>query len=338
MRVYELHSDQPNALVLTDRPDPTPQVGQVLVKMHAASLNYRDLLVAKSAYGKQQTKSIVPLSDGAGEVVAVGAEVSGVRVGDRVAGIFMQSFRSGKFTAAKASSALGGGEVDGVLAEYVVFDEQGLVKIPDHLSYEEAATLPCAAVTAWNALVVEGQLTAGETVLLLGTGGVSVFALQFAKLLGAKVIITSSSDEKLDRARQLGADACINYKQTPDWEEKVWALTEGQGVDLVVEVGGADTLSRSLRAVRYGGTVALIGVLTGLGGDVKTGLILHKHVRVQGIYVGSHDMFEAMNQAIALHHLHPVVDRVFDFADAQAAFAYLNSAQHFGKVVIRIAT
>ncbi|XGV97252.1 MAG: NAD(P)-dependent alcohol dehydrogenase [Leptolyngbya sp. BL-A-14] len=337
MQAYELRSDRPGleAVTLVERPEPQPQAGQVLVKMRAASLNYRDLLVAKGAYGSQGVQPIVPLSDGAGEVVAVGAGVSRVQVGDRVAGIFMQRFLAGELTAEKAKSALGGA-IDGVLAEYVVFDEEGLVKIPAHLSYEEAATLPCAAVTAWNALVAEGQLKAGETVLLQGTGGVSLFALQFAQMMGASVIITSSSDAKLERAKQLGAAIGINYKTTPNWEEAVWKQTNGKGVDHVVEVGGSNTLSQSLRAVRYGGKIALIGVLSGTAGDVKTSVILHKHVRVQGIYVGSRDHFEAMNRAIALHKMQPIIDRVFPFNAAIDAMQYLESGAHFGKVVITI--
>jgi NADPH:quinone reductase-like Zn-dependent oxidoreductase len=337
MQAYELRSDQPglDAVTLVERPEPQPQAGQVLVKMHAASLNYRDLLVAKGSYGSQGVQPIVPLSDGAGEVVAIGFGVTRVQVGDRVAGIFMQRFLAGELTPEKSKSALGGA-IDGVLAEYVVFDEEGLVKIPTHLSYAEAATLPCAAVTAWNALVAEGQLKAGDTVLLQGTGGVSLFALQFARMMGATVIITSSSDAKLERAKQLGAAVGINYKTTPNWEETVWTLTEARGVDHVVEVGGSNTLSQSLRAIRYGGKIALIGVLTGTAGDVKTSAILHKHVRVQGIYVGSREHFESMNRAIALYKMHPVIDRDFPFSEAKEAMRYLESGAHFGKVVINI--
>uniref|UniRef100_A0A832H4C2 NAD(P)-dependent alcohol dehydrogenase n=1 Tax=Oscillatoriales cyanobacterium SpSt-402 TaxID=2282168 RepID=A0A832H4C2_9CYAN len=336
MKAYELRN-QPGlaAWDLVERPTPEPQAGQVLVKMHAASLNYRDLLVAKGAYGAKEFKPITPLSDGAGAVVAVGDGVTRVKVGDRVAGIFMQDFIDGRLTREKSNSALGGA-ISGVLAEYVVFDENGLVNIPAHLTYEEAATLPCAAVTAWNALVTEGKLKAGDTVLLLGTGGVSIFALQFAKLMGARIIITSSQDEKLEKAKQLGADVGINYKVTPNWDEKVWELTDKRGADHVVEVGGADTLNQSLKAATYGGNISLIGVLTGLKGDINTALILHKHIRVQGIYVGSRTMFEEMNRAIAQAQLHPVIDRVFEFAHATAALAYLESGAHFGKIVIKI--
>jgi NADPH:quinone reductase-like Zn-dependent oxidoreductase len=337
MKAYEIQNDKPglDALTLVERPQPQPKAKQVLVKMKTASLNYRDLLVAKGAYDPKSLKVIVPLSDGAGEVVAVGEGVTRVKVGDRVAGIFMQTFISGELTAEKANSALGGA-IDGVLAEYVVFDEQGVVKIPAHLSYEEAATLPCAAVTAWNAMIVEGQLKAGDTVLLQGTGGVSLFGLQFAKMMGARVILTSSSDDKLDRAIQLGADVGINYKTTSDWDEKVEKLTDGRGVDLVVEVGGSGTLSKSLRAVRYGGKVAMIGVLTGIAGDVSTGSILFKHIRVQGIYVGSRDLFEDMNRSIKLHQMKPIIDRVFPFHEARAALAYLESGAHLGKVCISL--
>jgi NADPH:quinone reductase-like Zn-dependent oxidoreductase len=335
MKAYEIHNERPglDSVILTEHSEPKTSKGEVLVKINATSLNYRDLLVAKGSYGTKLPKPIIPLSDGAGEVIAIGEGVTRVQVGDRVAGIFMQKYLCGELTLEKSNSALGGA-IDGVLAEYVVFDEQGVVKIPEHLSYEEAATLPCAAVTAWNALVTEGQLKAGETVLLQGTGGVSLFALQFAKMMGAKVIIISSSDEKLEKAKQLGADVTINYRTYPDWEEKVWELSDRMGVDHVVEVGGSQTLSKSLRSVRYGGKVALIGVLTGFAGDVSTVSILFKHIRVQGIYVGSRDMFEQMNGAIAQNKLKPVIDRVFSFREVKEAMSYLESGKHFGKVVI----
>jgi NADPH:quinone reductase-like Zn-dependent oxidoreductase len=246
----------------------------------------------------------------------------------------MQKWVAGEFSAEKSNSALGGA-IDGVLAEYVMLHEDGVVHVPEHLSDEEAAALPCAAVTAWHGLITEGNLKAGDTILVQGTGGVSIFALQFAKLVGARVIATSSSDEKLERARQLGAFEGINYKTTPNWDEQVWKLTEGVGVDHVVEVGGAGTLNKSLRAVKVGGRVSLIGVLSGLGGDISTVSILHKNIRVQGIYVGSREMFEAMNRAIALHKTRPIIDRVFPFEEAREALAYLESGAHFGKICIR---
>jgi NADPH:quinone reductase-like Zn-dependent oxidoreductase len=258
-----------------------------------------------------------------------------VKVGQRVAGIFMQKWLAGELTETAARSALAGA-IDGVLAEYDVLHESGVVPVPEHLSDEEAATLPCAAVTAWHGLITEGQVTAGDSVLVQGTGGVSLFALQFARLVGARVVITSSSDDKLRRAREMGAAEAINYKATPEWGDRVRELTGGRGVDHVVEVGGAGTLGQSLKAVRTGGRISLIGVLTGGTGQVNPLPVLMKGVRVQGIFVGSRDMFEAMSRAIALHTLRPVVDRVFPFAEAVEAYRYLESAAHFGKIVIRV--
>jgi NADPH:quinone reductase-like Zn-dependent oxidoreductase len=323
-----------DSLILTERPEPSPGFGQVLIKVRSVSLNYRDLMVVKGLYNPKLPLPRIPFSDGVGEVVAVGEGVTRVKSGDRVAGIFFQKWLCGELTEAKAQSALGGA-IDGILAEYAVLDQQGVVHVPEHLTDEEAAALPCAAVTAWNALITSGGVKAGDTVLVQGTGGVSLFALQFAQLLGARVIATSSSDEKLEKVRQLGATETINYKQTPDWSKKVQELTAGIGVDYVVEVGGAGTLTKSLRAVRYGGQISLIGVLSGGSGEVSTASILMKNVRVQGIYVGSREIFEAMNKAIALHKLRPVVDRVFPFHEAQEALKYMESGAHFGKICIR---
>ena len=318
-------------LQIIDRPEPTPGFGQVLLKMKAWSLNYRDLLVVKGLYNPKLKLPFVPLSDGVGEVIGVGDGVTRVKVGDRVAGCFMQRWLSGEVNEAKGKSALGGA-IDGVLAEQVVLHEDGVVKVPSHLSDEEAATLPCAAVTAWHALVTQGQIKAGDTVLIQGTGGVSIFALQFARLMGARVIATSSSNVKLERAKQMGASDGINYKETPAWEEKVRALTGG--VDHVVEVGGAGTLNQSLKAVRMGGIVSMIGVLTAKG-EVNPIPILMKNIRVQGIFVGTREMFEAMNKAIALAQMRPVVDRVFDFKDIGAALKHMEAAAHFGKICVR---
>jgi NADPH:quinone reductase-like Zn-dependent oxidoreductase len=322
-------------LTLTERPDPSPGPGQVLVRVRAASLNYRDLLVTKGLYDPKLKMPRVPCSDGAGEVVAVGPGVSKLKPGDHVAGLFLQNWQGGEMTSEKARGALGG-DLDGMLTERVVLPESGVIKTPEHLTFEEAATLPCAALTGWNALTGPDGVVAGETVLLQGTGGVSLFALQFARILGARVLITSSSDEKLARAKKLGADDGINYKSTPDWDKKARELTGGQGVDHVVEVGGAGTLNRSLKATRTGGGISLIGVLAGGAGQVDTILILMRSLKVRGIYVGSREMFEAMNRAVALHKLRPVVDRVFPLAEARAAFAYLESGAHFGKVVISL--
>jgi len=334
MKVLEIQDNFGlDSLKLAERPQPQPGFGQVLVKVRAASLNYRDLMVVKGQYDPRMSLPRVPLSDGAGEVVAVGENVTRVKVGDRVAGIFMQTWIGGEVTPAYSKSALGGA-IDGMLAEYVVLNEEGVVHVPEHLSYEEAATLPCAAVTAWNALVTQGRLTAGETVLVQGTGGVSLFALQFARALGARVIATSSSDEKLERALSLGASDGVNYRSVPEWDKRVRELTGGSGVDHVVEVGGAGTLNKSLGAVRMGGTISMIGVLTGGGGEINTISILMKSVRVHGIYVGSRVMFEAMNRAIALHNLKPVVDRVFPFEQAIDALKYMESGAHFGKICL----
>jgi NADPH:quinone reductase-like Zn-dependent oxidoreductase len=334
MKVYEISDSFGLAnLRLAERPEPRPAHGQVLVKVRAVSLNYRDLLVVKGVYNPRLPLPLIPCSDGAGEVVAVGEGVSRVRVGDRVAGIFMQQWLAGEIDDKGARSALGGDQ-DGMLAESVVLSEDGVVQLPGHLSFEEGATLPCAAVTAWHA-VVENGTRPGETVLILGTGGVSIFALQFARLAGARVIATSGSDAKLERVRQLGASDGVNYREVPDWEQAVRELSPG-GVDLVVEVGGAGTLPRSLRAVRVGGRISLIGVLAGGAGEVNPLPIVMKKVRVQGVYVGSRAMFEAMNRAIVLQRLRPVIDRVFTFAEVPDAFRYLESAAHFGKVCIRL--
>jgi len=336
MKVYELQSNSGiHALTLSDRPQPQPGSGQVLIKVKATALNYRDLLVAEGAYGSGVKYPLIAMSDGAGEVVAVGEGVTRVKVGDRVAGIFFQDWISGALTKEKMKSDLGGG-INGMLAEYVVLHQDGVVILPNHISYIQGATLPCAAVTAWHALVSKGNLTEGNSVLLLGTGGVSIFALQFAKIFGARVILISSSDEKLAQAQGLGADETINYQATPDWEKQVYALTDRTGVDHVVEVGGAGTLPKSLQAVRIGGRVSLIGVLSGRGNQIDPMPILFKSITLQGIYVGSRKMFEAMNQVIQDSKLQPVIDRVFPFTQAQEAYRHLKSGTHFGKVVIEI--
>jgi NADPH:quinone reductase-like Zn-dependent oxidoreductase len=321
-------------LTLTEAETPRCGRGQVLVRMHAASLNFRDLSVATGRYMLSALPpNLVPLSDGAGEVVEIGADVTRVKPGDRVAGIFMQGWLGGELEPDYSKTALGGA-IDGVLAEYVVFDQQGLVTIPDHLSYQQAATLPCAAVTAWNALYGLHPLQPGQTVLILGTGGVSVFALQFAHAAGARVIATSSSDAKLDRVKAMGASDGVNYKTDPEWQDAVRALTDGRGVDHVIEVGGPGTLGRSLGAARNGGTVTLIGVLT--KGQIDPLTIFRSGAIVRPIYVGSRQMFEAMNRAITLNRLEPVIDRVFPFSEAPEAYRYLKGATHLGKVVIQI--
>jgi NADPH:quinone reductase-like Zn-dependent oxidoreductase len=320
-------------LVLSDRPDPTPGHGQILVRVKAVSLNYRDFMTVKSGGARGVKTPLIPCSDGAGEVAKVGPGVTRVKPGDRVAGIFFQNWLCGDIAAHHFASALGGA-VDGMLAEQVVLHEDGVVPIPAYMSYEEAATLPCAAVTSWQALVSKGGMKAGDTVLVQGTGGVSIFALQFAVMSGARVIITSGSDEKLARAKQLGAWATVNYKTTPGWGKEALKLTDGAGVDHVVEVGGAGTLEQSFQAVRVGGTVSLIGVLTGFGGQISPYSVLMKGLRFQGVYVGSREMFEAMNRAMEVQQMKPVIDRVFPFAQAREALRLMESAAHFGKIVI----
>lgn len=322
-----------DALTLVERPTPRPGPRQVRVRIKACSLNYRDLMVVRGAYARGPLpENIVPLSDGAGTVVEVGPGVTRVKVGDRVAGCFFQRWYGGSFEPTTNASALGG-SIDGVLAEEVVLEEEGVVEFPDHLSFAEAATLPCAALTAWNALIEHGRLTAGETILVQGTGGVSIFALQFARQLGARVIATSSSDAKLARVKSLGADAGVNYKSRVDWDVAATEITAGRGVDQVIEVGGAGTFARSLNAIRVGGKISLIGLLAGAA-EINPMPILGRCVAVQGIYVGSRETFEAMNRAIALHRLKPVIDRIFSFDAARDAYRHFDSRAHVGKVVI----
>ncbi len=335
MKAYQYPKLGLENLTLVECETPAPKSGEVLVKLHAASLNYRDLLFAWGLYNPKPNLPAVPASDAAGEVMAVGEGVTRWKIGDRVSPIFMQGWLSGPIEPHYAKTALGGGDMDGVLREYATFSEDGLIGVPEHLSYEEAACLPCAAVTAWNALVNVGQVKAGDTILTLGTGGVSLFALQIAKLHGARVISTSSSDEKLERARSLGADEIINYKTTPDWEKEVLRLTNRSGVDHVVEVGGAGTLPRSIKATRGGGLISVIGVLA-QGDGVDPMSILMKSLHVQGIFVGSREMFENLNRAVSLSKLKPVIDRVFDFEEAPAALAHMQSGAHFGKIVVKI--
>ncbi|WP_027714398.1 NAD(P)-dependent alcohol dehydrogenase [Desulfuromonas sp. TF] len=336
MKAYEIkEAIGPAGLELTTvRPEPEVGHGEVKIRVHATSLNFRDLLVAADRYPAGLKSSVIPLSDGAGEVVAVGPDVSRFQIGDRVAGTFFQNWSSGAISREATAKALGG-SVDGMLAEYVVLPERGIIHTPRHLTFEEAATLPCAGVTAWSAVAESGRIRAGETVLLLGTGGVSLFALQFAKMHGAHVIVASSSDDKLKRARELGADTLINYRRTPDWDEEVLKATGGHGVDIVVEVGGGGTLERSIKAVRVGGFIAVIGVVAG-GGQVDPRPIISRGIRLQGIYVGSRDQFEAMNRAISQAELRPFVGRTFSFEEAREGYDYLASGAHMGKIVINV--
>ncbi len=336
MKAWELDGFGIDKLKLADRPTPTAEPGQVLVKMTAWSLNYRDLMVVRGQYNPKLRFPFQPLSDGVGEIVALGDGVTGWKVGQRVAGCFMQGWLEGEISDAKGKTSLGGA-LPGVGAEFVDFDARGVVAVPEHLTNEEAATLPCAAVTAWHALVADGGVKAGDTVLIQGTGGVSLFALQFARMHGARVIGTSSSPAKLTRLAELGVEAGINYKEVPEWGEKVREWADKIGVDHVIEVGGAGTLGQSLRAVRTGGRISLIGVLAaGNAATINPVPILMKNLCVQGIYVGSRAMFEEMNRAIGAAKMKPIVDRVFGFEELPAALSYMESGRHFGKVCLGV--
>ena len=313
-----------------DLPDPEPGPGDVLIRVRATSLNYRDLMLAGRA-----REAVIPLSDGAGEVIGVGDGVSRWSAGDRVAGCFFPHWSDGGVTPAHQRDALGGA-VDGMLAEQVVLPAESCVRLPSHMTDDEAATLPCAALTAWNAIFTQARLRPGQSVLLLGTGGVSIAGLQLARIGGVRTIITSSSDEKLARARELGADEAINYRAREDWEQAVLGLTGGRGVDLVLEVGGAGTFAQSMAATRIGGDVVLIGGLARDGGDGQEVPLVGRNIRATRISVGSRAMFEDMNRALELREVHPVIDRVFEFGEAVDAYRYLESQAHFGKVVIRV--
>jgi NADPH:quinone reductase-like Zn-dependent oxidoreductase len=334
MKAFEIQKFGLDDLALVDRPEPLATPFHAVIKMHAASLNYRDLLTVQGQYNQRMRLPLVPLSDGVGEVVAIGDGVTRVKPGDRVAANFSQKWLGGDPARPKLGASLGG-PLDGMLSEFRSLHEDGLVHVPSHLTDEEAATLPCAAVTAWNSLINLGGLTAGQTVLVQGTGGVSIFAMQFAKLAGARVIVTSSSDEKLARVKSMGADVGINYKTTPDWDKQAKEVTGGVGVDHIIEVGGAGTFGRSLRAVKIGGYIGLIGNLSGNATEVNLVQILMQNVRIQGVLVGSRDTFESMNEAIKLHSMRPVVDTVFSFEDARKAFEHMAGGSHFGKICIK---
>ncbi len=336
MRAWEIVSDGGvDALHLAERASPEPGAGQVAVRVHASAINYRDLATIEDPVARKLVYPLVPNSDCAGEVTAVGPGVEGVSVGDRVASCFFQRWEAGPCSTGAMASALGGA-LDGVLAEEVVLSAGGVVQIPPHLDFAQAATLPCAALTAWHALTQPAPVLPGETVLLLGTGGVSVFAQQFCDMMGARSIVTSSSDDKLDRMRAMGADVAINYRTTPDWDRAVMEATGGIGVDRVVEVGGPGTLQKSIAATRVGGQVSLIGILTGAGGEIVPTDIMRKSLTVRGIYVGPRRMFEQMNRAIASQQLQPVIDHVVPFEDAREAYRRMRTADHLGKIVIRV--
>jgi NADPH:quinone reductase-like Zn-dependent oxidoreductase len=336
MSAYVTRGDGIDALRRVERKVPVPGPNQVLVRMRAASLNYRDLLVIRGVDSWRPTDPRVPLSDGVGVIVRLGSEARRFERGERVAGLCLPRWLGGELSAEKNTGALGGSTTDGVLAEYRVFDEEALVAVPAHLDDAEAATLPVAALTAWHAVRHRSRVLAGDWVLLQGTGGVSLFALQFVRALGAKAIVLSRSDEKLERVRELGASVTLNTTKVPDWDERVRALTDGRGVDHVVEVVGGENLNRSLRAVRVSGSISFIGLLAGVAAPINTYEFVKRNVRLHGIETGSRAIFEDMNRWIEAHALRPVVDSVFPFAEVPSALRYLESGQQFGKVVVSL--
>lgn len=338
MRAYQiLPGDGIDGLQCVDFPERELGTGEVRVRVHAVSLNYRDLMVASGNYLVNVDDPIVPCSDGAGEVLAVGAGVRRVQVGDRVAASFFPWWQDGPPAPDKVRHALGG-DIDGMLAEETVLPEDALVKIPPGMSFVDASTMPCAGVTAWNAIFESSNgIRPGDTVLLLGTGGVSVLGLQLAQAAGLNTIITSSSDEKLQRARELGAHHTINYRTFPEWQEEVMRLTHGVGAHVVLEVGGQGTVNRSVAASAMGGSIAIIGGVSGFGGEVNPATLLASAKRLVGIYVGSRTMLEKVLRFADIGGLQPVVDRVFTFAQAREAYRHMESGSHFGKVVIAVA-
>jgi len=336
MRVLEIQGAYGlDNLKLTERPDPTPGPGEVVVRMRAVTLNFRDLLIAAGAYGGGYKLPVVPFSCGCGVVEAIGPGVTTLKVGDRVSSLFFSdTWIGGPPTPQRLAGSMGGPR-DGCGQELLKISEHGVIKAPDYLTDEQVASLPCAALTAWRALVVDGGVKAGDTVVLQGTGGVSIFALQFAKALGCEIIITSSSDEKLDRARALGAHHTVNYARTPEWSADVRKITGGRGADLVVEVGGAKTLMESLKSVRQNGHVAIIGVLSGVAEPIPIPMLIWTNARVQGLSVGSRDNFEDMLRAMHLHKISPVIDKVFPWTEARAALETMQSGSHFGKIALK---
>jgi NADPH:quinone reductase-like Zn-dependent oxidoreductase len=335
MRVYEIQDTFGlENLVLAEREKPEPGPGELLIEMRAVSPNYRDVLMIRGHYNPRQPLPLIPFSDGAGEVVAVGEDVTEFVEGDRVMPIFAQGWQSGEPSKAKFRTTLGG-PLDGTLAEYMVVREDAAVRVPEHLSYAEASTLPCAAVTAWNALFEHGDVKAGDTVVLQGTGGVSMFGTLLALNAGATVIQTSSSDEKLDKLREMGVGYTINYRETEEWGREVKNLT-GDGADHIIEVGGAGTLAQSLKALRIGGHLSMIGVLSGTKQELSVIPILMRNIRVQGILVGHREMFQRLCRAMEANDLHPPMDRTFAFEELHDGLEWMSAGNHMGKIVFEL--
>ena len=335
MRVFQIQDDWGfENLKMGTRPEPKPGPGQVLLRMKASSVNFRDLVVPERGYGSfTGTLPQIPLSDGFGEVVEVGAGVTRVAVGDRVCPMFFQNWVAGEPDLARLTSSLGG-PIDGTMAELMCLSEQGVAKVPAYLTDEQAACLPCAALTAWTALAVCSTTRPGDRVLVQGSGGVALFALQFAKVMGAHVTVISSSDVKIERLRAMGADATINYREVPEWSKPARELTGGRGFDHIVELGGEKTLPQSLRCIRPGGVLSMIGVLSGSALTAPLGQIVTRQVRLQGVTVGNRDGFEAMVRMLEQHRIEPVIDRVFGFGELKEAMSYLKSGAQFGKICI----
>lgn len=337
MRVFQIEGGWSfDHLNLGERPEPVPQTGEVLIRMHAASLNARDRIVPLRGYGRATGElPLIPVSDGVGTVIGIGPGVSRVKPGDRVCPTYFQGWISGEPSAERFATALGG-PLDGVMADLVCLSEDGVVRVPDYLTHEEAATLPCAAVTAWSAISIHAATRPGDHVLIQGTGGVALFALAFAKLHGARVTVISSSDAKLEKAKTLGADSVINYQAVPEWSRLARDITADRGgFDTIIELGGEATLSQSIKSIRTGGTIALIGVLSGLAPTLPLGAIVTRQVRLQGVTVGHRDAFEAMLRAMAQHEIRPVIGKVFGFADLKAALDDMTNPATLGKTVIR---
>ncbi|TWI93935.1 NADPH:quinone reductase-like Zn-dependent oxidoreductase [Mucilaginibacter frigoritolerans] len=333
MKAFEVTDNYSiDSLALIERDHPKLSPRQILVKMRAVSLNYRDLLVVNGIDNWKPPVGRVPVSDGVGIIAEVGNEVTTLVVGDRVAGLFLPNWIEGKLTPEKTVNSLGGKAHDGVLQEYVVFEESAVIKVPSFLSDAAAATLPCAGLTAWHGLIEKGNAGPVSTVLIQGTGGISLFSLQFALMIGAEVILISSSDQKLELAKKMGVKHLINYKSIPKWEDKVMEITNGVGVDHVVEVVGSDNINRSIEVVSLDGTISVIGLIDGFYGNINTAKIMSKEIRLQGIEVGSKEMFARMNKAIEVNKIQPVIEKVYSFDDARHALSSLQKGAHFGKI------